>query len=82
MTAAQSGTLAETVVAFVRTLRHAGLPLGPERTLRALEAVQAVGLERRDDFLLGITRHSDRPGGSAPGLRSVFQSVLAETRSC
>ncbi|WP_019646672.1 vWA domain-containing protein [Novispirillum itersonii] len=50
MTAAQSGTLAETVVAFVRTLRHAGLPLGPERTLRALEAAQAVGLERRDDF--------------------------------
>lgn len=45
-----SGHLAETVVSFVRTLRAAGLPVGPERTLRALEAVEAVGLDRRDDL--------------------------------
>lgn len=44
-----TGSLAANVVAFTRTLRAAGLPVGPYKALRALEAVQAVGIERRDD---------------------------------
>lgn len=44
-----SGSLAANVVAFTRTLRAAGLPVGPHKAMRALEAVQAVGIERRDD---------------------------------
>lgn len=44
------GRLAEKVVDFVRLLRAAGLPVGPERTLVALDAVQVVGLSKRDDF--------------------------------
>jgi hypothetical protein len=44
------GHFAENVVHFVRLLRAAGIPVGPERTLAALEAVEAVGLARKDDF--------------------------------
>jgi uncharacterized protein with von Willebrand factor type A (vWA) domain len=44
------GYFATNVVHFVRLLRAAGLPLGPERTVAAVEAVETVGLTRRDDF--------------------------------
>jgi len=37
-------------VHFARVLRRAGLPIGPAKVIDALAAVQAVGLERRDDF--------------------------------
>ncbi len=47
---APKGRLAENVVHFVRVLRAAGLPVGPARTLSALDAVEAVGLGNRDDF--------------------------------
>src|SRR5688572_13555166 len=50
MTGTDSGRLAENVVHFVRLLRRAGLPIGPARAIDALHAVQAVGIERRDDF--------------------------------
>lgn len=42
-----AGALAANVVAFTRTLRAAGLPVGPGKALRALEAVEAVGVEDR-----------------------------------
>lgn len=45
-----AGRFADNVVHFVRLLRAAGLPVGPERTLAALEAARFVGVERRDDF--------------------------------
>jgi len=45
-----SGSLATNVIAFTRVLRTAGLPVGPHKALRALEAVAAVGVERRDDL--------------------------------
>ena len=35
---------------FGRTLRAAGLPIGPGKVLAAVEAVRAVGLEDRSDF--------------------------------
>ncbi|MEO6268826.1 MAG: VWA domain-containing protein [Lautropia sp.] len=39
----------DNVVHFARILRAAGLPAGPERVLRALEALELVGVSRRDD---------------------------------
>jgi uncharacterized protein with von Willebrand factor type A (vWA) domain len=45
-----TGRLAERIVQFVRVLRAAGIPVGPERSVAALEAVQAVGIANRDDF--------------------------------
>src|SRR3546814_18596842 len=44
------GRMAENILYFARTLRAAGLPVGPGRVLDALKAVEAVGLGRRDDF--------------------------------
>ncbi|MFQ6018629.1 MAG: VWA domain-containing protein [Kiloniellaceae bacterium] len=45
-----SGRLAENVMHFARTLRAAGLPVGPGTVLTAIRAVEAVGIRRRDDF--------------------------------
>jgi uncharacterized protein len=42
---ADGGRIAENIVQFVRLLRAAGLPVGPEKTVRATEAVLAAGLE-------------------------------------
>ena len=44
------GRLAENVLHFVRVLRRAGLPVGPAKVIDALAAVQAVGVDNRDDF--------------------------------
>ena len=43
------GLFAENVVHFARVLRRAGVPVGPERVLAALAAIEAVGVERRED---------------------------------
>jgi uncharacterized protein with von Willebrand factor type A (vWA) domain len=45
-----SGRLIENVMFFARTLRAAGLPVGPGQVLTAIRAVEAVGIERRDDL--------------------------------
>jgi len=47
---ARHGRLAENVMHFARVLRAAGLPVGPDRVLAALQALEVVGLERREDF--------------------------------
>ena len=57
--------LAANIVHFCRLLRAAGLPIGPGRTLAALEAVRTVGIENRADFYWAlhaalITRHDQR----------------------
>ena len=35
---------------FARVLRQAGLPVGPDRVIDALRALQVAGIERREDF--------------------------------
>src|SRR4051812_5598392 len=44
------GRLATNIVHFARTLRTAGLRVGPGQILRAIEAVEAAGLHKRGDF--------------------------------
>lgn len=46
----RGGKLATNIVHFARTLRTAGLRVGPGQVLRAIEAIEAVGLKKRDDF--------------------------------
>ena len=41
--------LAENLVHFSRLLRDAGLAVGPDRVIAAIAAVEAVGLDRRED---------------------------------
>ena len=42
--------LAENIIHFARVLREAGIPVGPDRVLDALRALQVTGIENRDDF--------------------------------
>ncbi|TNE33396.1 MAG: VWA domain-containing protein [Alphaproteobacteria bacterium] len=44
------GTFAENIMHFARTLRRAGLPVGPGRVIEATRAVETAGIRRRDDF--------------------------------
>ncbi|WP_288900490.1 VWA domain-containing protein [uncultured Sneathiella sp.] len=44
------GTFAENIMHFARTLRRAGLPVGPGRVMEAIRAVEVAGIRRRDDF--------------------------------
>ena len=44
------GHLAENIMHFARVLRAAGLPVGPGKVLDAIQAVEAAGIRRRDDF--------------------------------
>ena len=44
------GRLTENLMHFARTLRAAGLPIGPGKVLDAVSAVEAVGIANRDDF--------------------------------
>jgi uncharacterized protein with von Willebrand factor type A (vWA) domain len=41
--------LAENIVHFSRILRDAGMPIGPDRVLTAIDAIEHIGLDRRDD---------------------------------
>jgi uncharacterized protein len=41
--------IAENIAHFARILRAAGMPVGPDRILAAIAAVETVGLDRRDD---------------------------------
>lgn len=47
---ASAGHLAENVMHFTRVLRAAGLPIGPDRVIDAVRALDVTGIERRDDF--------------------------------
>ncbi|MEO8157206.1 MAG: VWA domain-containing protein [Betaproteobacteria bacterium] len=42
--------LAENVVHFARALRKAGVPVGPDRVLDGLRALELTGVEHREDF--------------------------------
>mgnify|MGYP000920804310 CR=1 FL=1 len=50
LSASGGSRLAENILFFARTLRAAGLPVGPGKMLDAVEAAVAVGVDRRDDF--------------------------------
>jgi uncharacterized protein len=50
-----AGHLAANVTHFARVLRRAGLPIGTHKIIGALEAVQIVGVERRDDFYSALS---------------------------
>jgi uncharacterized protein with von Willebrand factor type A (vWA) domain len=49
-TAPAAGRLAENVMHFARVLRGAGMAVGPDRVIDALNALTITGLARRDDF--------------------------------
>ena len=61
-----AGRLVENLMFFARTLRAAGLPIGPGRVIEALKAVETVGIGRRDDLYWAlhsvfVNRQDQRP---------------------
>lgn len=46
--------IAENVLLFCRTLRKAGLPVGPGQVIDACKAILCTGIERRDDFYFAL----------------------------
>ena len=54
MTLDKKGQLAENILLFCRTLRKAGLPIGPGQVIEAGRAVLQSGIERRDDFYFAL----------------------------
>jgi uncharacterized protein with von Willebrand factor type A (vWA) domain len=48
------GRLADNILLFCRTLRNAGLPIGPGQVIEAGSAVLQTGIERRDDFYYAL----------------------------
>ena len=62
----ERGRLVENLMFFARTLRAAGLPIGPGRVIEAVRAVETVGVGRRDDFYwtlhaVFVNRQDQRP---------------------
>src|SRR5436853_7299962 len=58
--------IAENLVHFARVLRGAGLTVGPDRVLQAMAALEAVGVERRDDVHAALSavmldKHEQQP---------------------
>jgi uncharacterized protein with von Willebrand factor type A (vWA) domain len=45
-----TGRLTDNIMQFARTLRAAGLPIGPGKVIDAVEALQAAGIGSRADF--------------------------------
>ena len=54
MASEHEGRLAENILLFCRTLRHAGLAVGPGQVIEAGGAVLQSGVERRDDFYYAL----------------------------
>lgn len=54
MTERERSRLADNILHFCRTLRAAGIPLGPAQVLDALRAAASVGVARRDDFCTAL----------------------------
>ena len=58
------GRIADNIVYFARTLRKAGMRVGPAAVKDAIEAVLAAGIGGREDFYwtlhaVLVTRHED-----------------------
>src|SRR6478736_10497188 len=62
--ATADGRIADNIVYFARTLRKAGMRVGPAAVKDAIEAVLVAGIGTRDDFYwtlhaVLVTRHED-----------------------
>ena len=66
------GKLPANIAHFARALRKAGLPVGPGRTLDAVNAVAAAGFDRREDFYFTLQSIFV----SRPEERSTFAQVF------
>lgn len=64
--AREAGKLPQNILYFARTLRGAGMRLGPASVVSAVRAVETAGITTRDDFYwilhsIFVNRHEDHP---------------------
>ena len=76
---APHGKLATNIVHFARTLRTAGLRVGPGQVLRAVEAVEAAGLQEARRLLLDAALGVREPPRPARDLRPGVPRLLAQS---
>ena len=50
----ETSRIADNILLFCRTLRQAGLPVGPGQVIEASQAILKTGIERREDFYFGL----------------------------
>lgn len=50
----ETSRIGDNILLFCRTLRQAGLPVGPGQVIAASQAILKTGIERRDDFYFGL----------------------------
>jgi uncharacterized protein with von Willebrand factor type A (vWA) domain len=50
----ETSRIADNILLFCRTLRQAGLPVGPGQVIEASQAILKTGIERREDFYYGL----------------------------
>ncbi|MFN5724235.1 MAG: hypothetical protein ACK47O_10550, partial [Betaproteobacteria bacterium] len=67
------GHFAFNLAHFTRILRKAGLPVGPDRTLAAIQAIDAVGLDRRDDVHAALSAVMLRSNDQQPLFDAAFE---------
>lgn len=63
---ADDGRFGDNIVFFARTLRKAGMKIGPGAIVDAIEAVETIGVGSRDEFHAAlfsvfVKRHEDKP---------------------
>lgn len=68
-----TGRLAENILHFARTLRAAGLPVGPGAVLDAVQAVEAVGIGSRADFFVTLHAVFVKRREQTPVFRQAFE---------
>jgi uncharacterized protein with von Willebrand factor type A (vWA) domain len=78
--APRPGRLARNVVAFSRLLRDAGLPIGLEQSISALRAVEAVGLERREDVRAALAATLTGRREHQPVFDAAFEAFWRDPR--
>ena len=66
------GELARHILSFTRTLRAAGMPVGPGHALDALEAACCAGVARREDFHAALSAALVR----SPSQRTLFDQAF------
>jgi uncharacterized protein with von Willebrand factor type A (vWA) domain len=50
----QNGKIVANIIYFIRTLRRAGIPVGPAQALSTIRAVEAAGFTQRRDFFFTL----------------------------
>ncbi|MEI8303317.1 MAG: VWA domain-containing protein [Burkholderiales bacterium] len=75
-----SGELAGNVLRFARVLRAAGMPVGTDRALRAVAALEVIGVARRDDVHAAMSAVMLDSHAQQPVFDAAFEAFWRDPR--